>query len=208
MYNALAAHNDSPDNSKDLFNDSNMMDVESGVEALEDTLDGFGYTTSLDKENNLGNKPIEINPCPPPPPGISSANLGLPPTKNNFQKTHQAKTKSCILSYYMYILTFILLVNYFLFPKSHIWNGFVLGIWFFCFVSDIKDWFFDNYFSDEPSKTSFFQLKRTNTLPMTYTIPSVKEHTPLKKYEVRAYMWKIKKFSKTGHFRADKAHQA
>ncbi|KAG6445868.1 hypothetical protein O3G_MSEX004134 [Manduca sexta] len=172
-------HSDSSDVTKDLPNDS-MMEVESGVEALEDNMDGFGDITNLDTDcQNI--RPTESNPVQPPP---TPTNFGLPPSKTNLQKLKDDNPKSYFFNFSMYFLTFLLFLNYILFPNSNIWNGFLLGIWFFCFASNLKHWLLDNYFSDwEPQKGSFFQLKRSSTMPAAYTIPSVKEHRPLKKYE-------------------------
>lgn len=71
-----------------------------------------------------------------------------------------------------------------LFPNSNVWMGFLLGLWFFSLINNLKQWLLDNYFSEWEPKRSYFQLKNTNDIPITYTIPSVKEHTPMKKYEV------------------------
>ncbi|XP_059045363.1 testis-expressed protein 2 isoform X2 [Achroia grisella] len=170
-------HSDSADISKDFLNDGNLMDVESGVEALEDTTDGFGDITHMEGENLQGTKSIENSPKRTPP-----APNSLPPSKSNL-KSHEPKQKTYFLNFSMYFLTFLLLVNYVLFPKWNVWNGFILGIWFFCFASNLKQWLLDNYFTDEPKKNSFFHLKCNSTVPVSYIIPSVKEHTPLKKYE-------------------------
>ncbi|KAM3964562.1 testis-expressed protein 2 [Aphomia sociella] len=172
-------HSDSADLSKDFLSDGNLMDVESGIEALEDTLEGFGDITHVETDNRQGTKPIESSHTQPPP---TPTNFGLPPSKSNL-KLQDPKQKTYFMKFSMYFLTFLLLVNYVLFPNSNIWNGFLLGIWFFCFTSNLKQWLLDNYFSDEPYKASFFQLKNNSATPATYTIPSVKEHTPLKKYE-------------------------
>lgn len=115
----------------------------------------------------------------------SPTNFGLPPSKNNLLKDEASKKpKTYFLKFSMYLLTIFLLLNCILFPNCNVWNGFLLGIWCFYFASTLKEWVLDNYFSDEPRK-GFFQLNRSNSIPFTYTIPSVKEHTPLKKYEVR-----------------------
>lgn len=157
------------------------MDVESGIEALEDNIDGYGDITNVDVDCT-DTKPIENIPVIPPP---TPTNFGLPPSKSNLHKQTSDQRKSYIFNCSMYILTFFLVINFILFPNSNIWNGFLLGIWFFCFVNNIKQWILDNYFSDgEPQKASIFQLKKSAAGPNTYTIPSVKEHTPLKKYEV------------------------
>ncbi|XP_038212158.1 testis-expressed protein 2 isoform X2 [Zerene cesonia] len=169
------------DISKDILNDSSL-EVESGIEALEDTIDAFGDVNPMD--NIYQNNTTEIR-ANPPTPVTTPANFGLPPSKSNLIKNEsQKKTKGSFFSYTMYFLTIFLVLNYVLFPNANIWNGFLLGIWFFYFVSNVKQWFLDNYFSEwEPSASSFFQLKRTSVQPLAYTIPSIKEHTPLKKYE-------------------------
>lgn len=174
-------HSDSADISKDFLNDGNLMDVESGIEALEDTIDGYGDISNVETENLQKNKTrsTEYSPSQPPP---TPTNFGLPPSKSN-AKSKEPNQKTYFLKFSMYFLTFLLLINYVLFPESNIWNGFLLGIWFFCFASNLKQWLLDNYFSDEPNRGSFFQLKNSSAVPTAYTIPSVKEHTPLKKYE-------------------------
>ncbi|XP_045772138.1 testis-expressed protein 2 [Maniola jurtina] len=154
------------------------LEVESGVEALEDTIDAFGDQVETDIENRTQNSDV-IRPPPTP------TNFGLPPSKNNLLKEESTRKpkKVYLFKFSMYLLTIFLIINFLLFPNCNIWNGFWLGIWFFCFISNVKDWVLDNYFSEwEPRKT-FFQLKNTNTVPFAYTIPSVKEHRPLKKYE-------------------------
>lgn len=112
--------------------------------------------------------------------------FGLPPSKSNIKNPRNSnKPKTYFLNFSMYFLTFLIFVNYFLFPNSNIWNGFVLGLWFFCFTSNLKSWLLDNYFSEsEPRSATLLQLKRSSAMPTTYTIPSVKEHRPMKKYEV------------------------
>ncbi|XP_045525738.1 testis-expressed protein 2 isoform X1 [Pieris brassicae] len=168
------------DVTKDILND-NSIEVESGIEALEDTIDAFGDVNTVDSPLS---RPVDmkINPATP----ISTpANFGLPPSKSNLSKPESHKTsKSYIFNFTMYFLTILVVINYLLFPNCNVWNGFLLGLWFFCFVSNVKQWVLDTYFSDwEPSSRNFFQLKRSSTIPIAYTIPSVKEHTPLKKYE-------------------------
>lgn len=158
----------------------NMMEVESGVEALEDNIDGFGDIPSNVDGSLSYTKPSQNEPNNPPP---TPMNIGLPPSKSNLHKKQEAEPKTYFLNFTMYFLTFLLFLNYIFFPNSNIWNGFLLGIWFFCFANNLKQWLLDNFFSDEPQKGSFFQLKRSSAMPATYTIPSVKEHRPLKKYE-------------------------
>ncbi|XP_050670951.1 testis-expressed protein 2 isoform X2 [Leptidea sinapis] len=163
---------------KKVLND-NSFEVESGIEALEDTIDSYGDLNSA--ENDI---PVELNfnlPTPVPP-----SNFGLPPSKNNLHKpdSQQKEKKTYFLNFTMYFLTILLLINYLLFPNANIWNGFWLGIWVFSVVCEVKRWVLDTYFSEwEPSSGSFIQLKRSSMTPVAYTIPSVKEHTPLKKYE-------------------------
>ncbi|XP_039754159.1 testis-expressed protein 2 [Pararge aegeria] len=157
------------------------LEVESGVEALEDTIDAFGDVTQVDTD--ILNRTLDTDVSRPP---SAPTNFGLPPSKNNLLKdeTTIKPKKAYLFKYSMYILTIFLIINYLLFPNCNIWNGFWLGIWFFCVVTNMKDWVLDNYFSEwEPRKTGYFQLKRTSAVPFAYTIPSVKEHRPLKKYE-------------------------
>lgn len=174
--------NDSEEVTRELVTDSNMMEVESGIEALEDSIDGFGdIPINLDRSLPSEN-PTENIPNHPPTP----TNFSLPPSKSSLQKKKVIEPKTYFLNFTMYFLTFLLLVNYILFPSSKIWNGFLLGIWFFCFASNLKCWLLDNFLSEgDPQKGSYFHLKRSNVITAAYTIPSVKEHTPLKKYEVR-----------------------
>ncbi|KAH9630737.1 hypothetical protein HF086_010678 [Spodoptera exigua] len=173
----LAMYNDSAELRRDFLNDS-LMEVESGIEALEDNIDGFGDIQNLDPQVSSGK---DQNPIPPPP---TPANFGSPPSKNDM-KTPKTNTKpNHFCNFFMYFLTFLIFISYVLFPNSNIWNGFVLGLWFFCFMSNLKSWVLDTYFSDvEPSSSKLLQLKRSSAMPATYTIPSVKEHRPIKKYE-------------------------
>ncbi|XP_063824841.1 testis-expressed protein 2 isoform X2 [Ostrinia nubilalis] len=174
-------NSDSADVSRDILNDSNMMEVESGVEALEDTLDGFGYVPNPET-NPRDNAQDNIPPTPPP---LLPSNFGMPPSKSNLHKAPSSeKPRVYFFTFTMYFLTFLLFINYVLFPNASIWNGFILGIWFYCLANETKSWVLDNYFSDtEPTKVAFLQLKRSSAMPPSYTIPSVKEHRPLKKYE-------------------------
>lgn len=156
--------------------------MESGVEALEDTIDAFGDLNQI--ETDVKNQKRDDSSLGQPIATSSPTNFGLPPSKNNLLKNEASmKPKTYFLKFSMYLLTIFLLLNYILFPNCNVWNGFLLGIWCFYFVSNLKEWVLDNYFSDEPRK-GFFQLNRSNSIPLTYTIPSVKEHRPLKKYEV------------------------
>ncbi|XP_073945152.1 uncharacterized protein isoform X2 [Choristoneura fumiferana] len=176
------ANSESIDGTGDLLDDSSMMEVESGVEALEDTnIDFYGDISPLSKD--IPDKPTEILPQRVQQP-LTPTNFNLPPSNNNLRKPETAKiTKHYFLNYSMYILTFLVVVNYILFPNSNVWNGFLMGLWVFCFASNLKQWTLDNYFSDNDPGPSFFQLKRSSAMPPTYTIPSVKEYRPLKKYE-------------------------
>ncbi|KAL4709963.1 hypothetical protein ACJJTC_003926 [Scirpophaga incertulas] len=175
---SLEGHSESADISRDDLNESNLLDVESGVEALEDTLDAFGDVTDA---KEVHKKPIDKPPTPQP----LISNIGLPPSKSNLIKSeHSDNSKSYFFNFAMYFLIFLLFVSYILFPNANVWNGFVLGIWFFYLVSECKGWVLDNFFSDnEIIKGSHLHLKRSTSMPATYTIPSVKEHTPMKKYE-------------------------
>ena len=175
----ILAHSES-DLTKELLQDS--LEVESGIEALEDTIDAFGGVGQTN-ENDTKN-PSEPG-ANPPPLQINPSNFGLPPSKSNLHKEESdKKLKSYFLTFTMYFLTIFLLVNYLLFPNSNAWNGFLMGIWVFYLVSSFKEWILDTYFTDD-TRRGFFQLKKSNGAPFTYTIPSVKEHRPLKKYEVR-----------------------
>ncbi|CAK1595981.1 unnamed protein product [Parnassius mnemosyne] len=158
------------------------IEIESGVEALEDTIDAFGDVTQLESAETPVKKPLELAATESP---IPTTDFNFPPSKNDLHNTKPSdKPKSTPFTFTMYFLTIFLIVNYFLFPKSDIWIGFLLGIWVFCFTSYCKHWFLDNYFSEwEPGKSSYFQMKSSSAAPITYTIPSVKEHRPMKKYE-------------------------
>lgn len=172
------AHSES-DLTRGLLQDS--LEVESGIEALEDTIDAFG---DLSQNNaNETKKPLEPG-ANQPTIQINPSNFGLPPSKSNLHKEGSTKKpKAYFFKFSMYFLIFFLLINYLLFPNCNTWNGFLLGIWVFYLISSFKEWLLDTYFTDEPRR-GFFQLKRSNSVPFTYTIPSVKEHRPLKKYEV------------------------
>lgn len=182
-YDKILANSDSADISRDFINDTNMMEVESGIEALEDNLDGFGVVPNTNIECPQI-KPQEHITAPT----LMPSNFGLPPSKSNLYKPNNVEQKSYFFNFTMYFLTFLLFLNYVLFPNAHAWNGFLLGIWFFCLGSNLKNWLLDNYFSDNDNqKKPFIQLKRSSAMPPTYTIPSVKEHRPLKKYEVKLF---------------------
>ncbi|XP_052740221.1 testis-expressed protein 2 [Bicyclus anynana] len=185
---SFKSHTDSSDDThknlarsdSDLGGDlQDSLEVESGVEALEDTIDAFGDVNQV--ETDILNRTQDTESRPPSAP----ANFGLPPSKNNLHKENPSKNskKTYIFTFSMYFLTIFLIINYLLFPNCNIWIGFWLGIWFFCLVGNVKDWVLDTYFSEDTRKTGLLQLKRTSAVPFTYTIPSVKEHRPLKKYE-------------------------
>lgn len=166
---------------RDYLTDS-LLDVESGIEALEDTMDGFGDVTSLPVLAGQNNMPTESTSNPAP---TMLTNFGLPPSKSDLHKSKLSQSKRYFLNFTMYFLTFFLIVNFVLFPDKNVWNGFLLGIWSFCLASNVKHWVLDNYFTHwEPRKRSFFEFNGCRAMPATYTIPSVKEHQPLKKYEV------------------------
>ncbi|CAH0719469.1 unnamed protein product, partial [Brenthis ino] len=170
------AHSES-DLTRELIQ-QDSLEVESGIEALEDTIDAFGDVNQIEADESK--TPLDTGVTQP---AQSPSNFGLPPSKNNLHKDESStKPKAYFFKFSMYFLTIFLLINYLLFPNSNAWNGFLLGIWFFYFSSCLKEWLLDTYFTDEPRK-GYFQLKRNNTLPFTYTIPSVKEHRPLKKYD-------------------------
>ncbi|KOB71170.1 Testis-expressed sequence 2 protein, partial [Operophtera brumata] len=147
-------------NVRDYFVDS-LLEVESGIEALEDTMDGFGDVTSLPVLEGQKNVPTEGTPNPPQPP-TARTNISLPPSKPNLPKNKLSRTKTYFLTFTMYFLTIILIINFVLFPNANVWNGFLLGIWSFSLGSNVKSWLLDNYFSHwEPQNRSFFQLKRS-----------------------------------------------
>ncbi|CAG9584467.1 unnamed protein product [Danaus chrysippus] len=161
------------DLAREFLQDS--IEIESGVEALEDTIDAFGDANQIEMEDNKRTTETPTNQA-------NTSNFGQPPNKNNIHKDEPKK--NYFFKFSMYFLTIFLFVNYVLFPNSNIWNGFLLGIWFFCFATNVRDWLMDNYFRDwEPRKGGFFQLKQSATLPFIYTIPTIKEHKPLKKFE-------------------------
>lgn len=162
------------------------MEVESGIEALEDGIDGFCEVPPLPPECPF-NKPIDIYPSQTvPPDSPNPMNFGTPPSKKNTPTVDTSSAqKTLLFNFTLYILTILMFISYLLFPESNIWNGFLLGIWFFYFASNFKQWLLDNYFCDwEQKKDNFFQLKRSSAMPMTYTIPFIKEHKPIKKIEV------------------------
>lgn len=164
------------------------MEVESGIEALEDNIDGFGDIHNVDPHFQ-SNKPVETDPMSSP---HAHTTFGTPPSKSNSKIPYsQDGPKKYFFNFSMYFLTFLILINYLLFPNSNIWNGFVLGLWFFCFTSNLKSWLLDTYFSEEPKSSTLLQLKRSSAMPPTYTIPSVKEHRPIKKYEVKRSILKM-----------------
>ncbi|XP_013143594.1 PREDICTED: uncharacterized protein LOC106107325 isoform X3 [Papilio polytes] len=158
------------------------VEIESGVEALEDTIDAFGDITQLDSESH-DNKPIEITSAIPQP-LVAPMDFNFPPSKNDLNKTNDTcRTRTNFFNCTMYFLTIFLLLNYILFPNANIWIGFLLGLWVFYCITCFKTWILDNYFSEWEPKRSFYQFKQSNDIPVAYTIPPVKEHTPMKKYE-------------------------
>ncbi|XP_041977923.1 testis-expressed protein 2 [Aricia agestis] len=164
------------DQSPDSIQD-NDLEVESGIEALEDTIDAFGDVTQL-PESHRGT-PIEPKYIPSTP--ITAPNFDFP--LNRSAKVEPVKNRTYFLKFSMYFLTIFLLISYIIFPNANVWNGFLMGVWFIVFTNNLKDWILDTYFTDsDTAKTGFFQVRSTNHL--TYTIlPSVKEHRPLKKFE-------------------------
>ncbi|KAJ8730201.1 hypothetical protein PYW07_017239 [Mythimna separata] len=177
----LAIYNEAAEVRKDVLNDA-QMEVESGVEALEDTIDSFGDIHNADPVVSSGKQQnLDSDPVPPPP----NMHFGPPPSKNNKKGNQKLPNKpNHFCSFSMYFLTFLILISFTLFPNSNVWNGFVLGLWFFCFTSSLKNWVLDTYCSEfEPKSNALIRLKRSSAMPPSYTIPSVKEHTPIKKYE-------------------------
>ncbi|KPJ08217.1 Testis-expressed sequence 2 protein [Papilio machaon] len=158
------------------------VEIESGVEALEDTIDAFGDVTQLDSESH-DSRPIEITSAIPQP-LVAPMDFNFPPSKNGLNNTNDtSRTRTNFFNCTMYFLTIFLLLNYILFPNSNSWIGFLLGLWVFYFITCFKTWVLDNYFSEWEPKRSFYQFKQSNDIPVAYTIPAVKEHTPMKKYE-------------------------
>ncbi|XP_045535511.1 testis-expressed protein 2 [Papilio machaon] len=158
------------------------VEIESGVEALEDTIDAFGDVTQLDSESH-DSRPIEITSAIPQP-LVAPMDFNFPPSKNGLNNTNDtSRTRTNFFNCTMYFLTIFLLLNYILFPNSNSWIGFLLGLWVFYFITCLKTWVLDNYFSEWEPKRSFYQIKQSNDIPVAYTIPAVKEHTPMKKYE-------------------------
>ncbi|CAH0579106.1 unnamed protein product [Chrysodeixis includens] len=173
-------YNDSGE-SRDILSDSSIMEVESGIEALEDTIDGFGDIHNVDPHFQ-STKPVETEPLPSP--HHPHTTFGAPPNKSNTKLPHATTgARKYFFNFSMYFLTFLIFFNYLLFPNSNVWNGFVLGLWFFCFTSNLKCWVLDTYFGEETKSATLLQLKRSSAMPPTYTIPSVMEHRPIKKYE-------------------------
>lgn len=172
-------YNESAEMTRDYVNDSSM-EVESGIEALEDTIDGFGDIQNIDTQ--CKDNPIDSEHIQPPPTPVN--NFSFIPSKNNIKTvTKTDEPKHYFLNVTMYFLTFLICVNYVVFPNSRSWNGFVLGLWFFCFWSNLKNYLLDTFFTDSDQKPGLLQLKRSTAVTPTYTIPVVKEHRPMKKYE-------------------------
>lgn len=178
------------DESADILED-NLIEVESGVEALEESnIDVFGdISQDISDGSLLGSKdksPIKRLP----------SRIPFTPNRNNENKPPEKseKPKTYFFTFFMSFLTIVFIISYILFPRSHLWNGFVLGLLVYYIMSVLKQWVLDTYFCEwESDKSSFFQVKRSNIAPITFTIPSVKEHRPLKKYEVciAYYIYKI-----------------
>lgn len=169
---------------EDYFNDS-LMDVESGVEALEETVDAFADVTTIFPVIH-SDKPVET---PQSQPSQAPTNFGLPPSQTNLKENNLSSPKTQFLNLTIYILACVLILSYICFPDHNSWNGFLFGICFVYLVGNLKDWIYDNYLSDRDSQ--IFRVKRNNGISTTYTIPSVKEHTPLKKYEVSMQILKV-----------------
>lgn len=102
----LVLGNESAEVRRDYLNDS-MMEVESGVEALEDTIDGYGEIHNVDPLVSSG-KPMDTDPLPPP---LSSANFGSPPSKNNIQSPQLSTKPSYFFNFSMYFLTFLIFIS-------------------------------------------------------------------------------------------------
>lgn len=174
----------SNDISKDLLDDS-MMDVESGIEALEES-----HADILDiPPPDLSSTPQPPNEPPPPYIEPITTSFSSPPNKNNSPKMQLKsvqKARAYFFNFFMALLTVFLLLSYALFPNADMWNGFLLGLWIFNLLAELKQWVLDTYFCEwDSDKNNFVQNKKTNVLfNPVYTIPSVKEHRPLKKYEV------------------------
>lgn len=178
--NSVLVYNELSDLRKELLTDT-QMEVESGIEALEDNLDGFCEINESDQPLFDG-KPSDKDPSKRKDGHVT---FGSPPSKNNMMDKKLTSKRNHFCSFTMYFLTFLIFISFILFPNSNVWNGFVLGLWFFCFTSTLKSWLLDTFFTEfEQSKPSMIQLKRSSAMPVSYTIPSVKEHTPIKKYEV------------------------
>ena len=176
----LDIYNELSEVRKDLLTDTHM-EVESGVEAFEDNLDGFGEINDTESPLSSGKPSDKENSKRQ----HSHVSFGPPPSKHDMKDKKSVSRPNHFSSFSMYFLTFLIFISFILCPNSNIWNGFVLGLWFFCFTSSLKSWILDTFFTEfEQSKPGLIQLKRSSSMPPSYTIPSVKEHTPIKKYEV------------------------
>lgn len=177
----IEGKNESSDASGDLLDDS-LLDVESGVEALEgthlDVNETEGETNETNKENNSESKQPYIQKIP--------SNFSTPPNKNVPNEKIPNKRKTYFINFFMTLLTVILFISYIFLPNSNLWIGFVLGLWMFYFMSELKHYILDTYFCDwDSDQNNVYQFKKNTDLTQTiYTIPSIKEHRPLKKYEV------------------------
>lgn len=186
-YNFLTVHNESSDLTREYLNDNSMMEVESGIEALEDTIDDFGSIHNIDTQFQDSN-PVETEQVQKP---LTTSNFGLPPSRSNLKTNNKTEDpKQYFFNFPMYLLTFLVFANYFLFPNSNNWNGFLLGLWAFCFSSNLKSYILDTFFTDSDQKPTILQMRRSSAIPPTYTIPVVKEHRPLKKHEVTKLFYK------------------
>lgn len=165
------------------------LEVESGVEAFEDIDMDVIPDNSLLDEIEGGTRPANADlTLKPSTPTHFPYRLPQDNDKYNKPQTPTVDQKTYLFSCTLYILTFLLLLNYTIFPNSYLWNGFLLGMWFFYFLSSLKQYVLDTYFTDRDDDPPYFKLKKNKIPePVSYTIPSVKEHRPLKKYEVRVH---------------------
>ncbi|XP_048482601.1 testis-expressed protein 2 isoform X1 [Plutella xylostella] len=161
------------------------LEVESGVEAFEDIDMDVIPDNSLLDEIEGGTRPANADlTLKPSTPTHFPYRLPQDNDKYNKPQTPTVDQKTYLFSCTLYILTFLLLLNYTIFPNSYLWNGFLLGMWFFYFLSSLKQYVLDTYFTDRDDDPPYFKLKKNKIPePVSYTIPSVKEHRPLKKYE-------------------------
>lgn len=180
----LTELNDATDIPKDLLDYNELLDVESGVEALEETnMEILTERDAPDCDINLPNSNKQSEPLPPYV--VYTDHSCQPPTKNNKLKLddNPKQPKQSLFTFCIYFLVFLIVASYAIFPNANMWNGFLYGILFVTVIINTKRWLLENYFkeSDEPG---FFQVKKSSGAPTTFTIPSVKEYKPIKKYEV------------------------